>query len=142
MQHANGKKPTEIAGIVAALMSHYWTSDELMAQRESQITDWIADLIEYPVGLIEAACTEWRRSQTRRPTPADIRALCRESAPTGNLIVDHGEYRRQIGWENDAQRYDAIRANAWRYERAEQWRSTGIDPGPEPSFDWLEEYRP
>lgn len=87
-------------------MSHYWTSDELMAQRESQITDWIADLIEYPVGLVEDACATWRRTQRTRPTPADIRRLCNEQAalPAPEHEEDWDEVeimRRADAWARD-----------------------------------------
>lgn len=56
-------------------MSHYWTSDDHPAIRQAQIEDWITDLIEFPIGVVEIVCQDWRRTQTRRPTPADLRAL-------------------------------------------------------------------
>jgi hypothetical protein len=43
--------------------------------RRAQAEDWIEDLIEFDVGDVQTACVEWRRSQPRRPTPADIRLL-------------------------------------------------------------------
>ncbi len=56
-------------------MSHYWTADDHPAVRQAQIEDWLEDLCEFGVELVRFACADWRRSQTRRPTPADIRLL-------------------------------------------------------------------
>jgi hypothetical protein len=43
--------------------------------------DWLEDLREFPARIVAGACREWRRSATRRPTPADIIRLCREATP-------------------------------------------------------------
>lgn len=37
--------------------------------------DWLSDLHEFPLGAIEGAIITWRRTQSKRPTPADIRKL-------------------------------------------------------------------
>jgi hypothetical protein len=57
------------------LLSHYWTPDDPPELRRAQAEDWIGDLAEFPIGIIEGACTQWRREKSRRPTPADIRKL-------------------------------------------------------------------
>lgn len=57
-------------------MAHYWTADESATVRREQTDDWIEDLAEFPAAVVVAACREWRRTQSRRPTPADIRLLC------------------------------------------------------------------
>jgi hypothetical protein len=56
-------------------MNHYWTSDDHPAIRQAQIEDWIEDLIEFPIDIVEEACREWRQTQDRRPTPSAIRTL-------------------------------------------------------------------
>ncbi len=60
-------------------MSHYWTGDDPIEARREQVRDWIEDLVEYGPAIVAEACGEWRRAQTRRPTPADIRRLCIEA---------------------------------------------------------------
>jgi len=42
--------------------------------------DWLADLEEFGPEAVESACREWRRGQSKRPTIADMRALCKETA--------------------------------------------------------------
>lgn len=37
--------------------------------------DWIEDLMEFDPEIVEGACREWRQTERRRPTPADIRLL-------------------------------------------------------------------
>jgi hypothetical protein len=67
-----------ISILVTKLLSHYWTAEEHPAARQAQVEDWIGDLIEFGSGVVQEACAEWRRSETRRPLPADIRKLCQE----------------------------------------------------------------
>lgn len=43
--------------------------------------DWLDDLREYPAAVVADACAIWRRGNTRRPMPAEIRALCVEAMP-------------------------------------------------------------
>jgi hypothetical protein len=64
-----------VSELVRRLLNHYWTADDHPAMRREQGADWIEDLVEFPVECIDEACREWRRTQNKRPTPADIRAL-------------------------------------------------------------------
>jgi hypothetical protein len=99
-------------------LSHFWTAADPPASREAQIADWIEDLHEFPYYDIAAACREWRRAHTKRPTIAEIRNLCREEhqqprpAPT-NMDA----YARSLGWSNNAERMLAIDAD--RRKRAD-----------------------
>jgi hypothetical protein len=61
--------------LIARLMSHYWTADDPPEIRRAQAEDWIDDLVEYGPDVVAIACGEWRRTKTRRPTPAEIRML-------------------------------------------------------------------
>lgn len=72
----NGNDGREIAATISRLMSHYWTADDPIESRREQIIDWIEDLIEFGAAAVADACREWRQTQSRRPTPADIRKLC------------------------------------------------------------------
>lgn len=69
------RRRKEISALIARLLNHYWTADDDPAMRRAQAEDWIEDLVEFDVGDVQNACVEWRRSQHRRPTPADIRLL-------------------------------------------------------------------
>lgn len=71
----------EIAAIVVRLLAHYWTADDPPQTRQAQIEDWLIDLREFGPAIVAEACQIWRRTQARRPTPADIRRLCIAAAP-------------------------------------------------------------
>lgn len=68
----------EIAGRIAALLTHYWSSTEPAAVRQAQLNDWLEDLEEFPAELVGEACRDYRRSadRARRPLPGDIRMIC------------------------------------------------------------------
>ncbi len=61
---------------ITRLLSHYWTASEDKRLRAMQVDDWLTDLEAWPLETLEMALTEWRQSHSRKPTPADIRALC------------------------------------------------------------------
>jgi hypothetical protein len=69
---------------VTRLLQHYWTADDPIESRRTQLEDWIEDLREFPPATVEGACREWRRQpEPRRPLPGDIRRLCIEHFDTG-----------------------------------------------------------
>jgi hypothetical protein len=73
----------ELSAMVSRLLQHYWTATEPIAARRTQIEDWIEDLREFPLAIVEGACREWRRQpEPRRPLPGDIRRLCIEGIST------------------------------------------------------------
>lgn len=74
------QKPTsvEIAALIARLLSHYWTGEDRIETRQAQIEDWIEDLIEFDLAAVAEACQQWRRTERRRPAPAEIRKLAAE----------------------------------------------------------------
>ena len=77
MQHrATSNDIASITATIARLMAHYWTANESATVRREQTDDWIEDLAEFPATVVVAACREWRQTQSRRPTPAEIRLLC------------------------------------------------------------------
>lgn len=76
---------------MSRLLSHYWTADDEPAARQAQIEDWIEDLVEFGPDIAAAACGEWRRRPGgKRPTPGDIRALCREFRPVSSEPMIEG----------------------------------------------------
>lgn len=67
----------EIAALIARLLLHFWTPQDLSeGARKAMAQDWLTDLREFGPTIVAAACTNWRRSESRRPTIADIRRLC------------------------------------------------------------------
>jgi hypothetical protein len=59
--------------MVSRLLSHYWTADDRVEERQAQIEDWIDDLSGFGPDIAAEACARWRIYQSRRPTPADVR---------------------------------------------------------------------
>lgn len=80
-----------IAEQIATLLSHYWTTAEDQALRRAQASDWLADLEEFAPHIVTSSCAMWRRTESRRPTPADIRKLCLELQPPKKPII-RGRY--------------------------------------------------
>lgn len=70
-----------IGGAVGTLLSFYFVPDEDPRVVAAQGRLWVEDLRGFPRQVIEAALRDWRRNETRRPTPADIIALCRRGMP-------------------------------------------------------------
>jgi len=90
----------ETAALISRLLAHYWTTQEPEALRRSIAEDWLDDLAEFGAAVVAIACREWRRTSSRRPTPADIRLLCiaeaRDRAERAALTDEHS--RRWPHW--------------------------------------------
>lgn len=100
--------------------------------REAQALDWLADLREFGPDTVSRACGEWRRTQSKRPTIADIRRLCIEDRqirrPDPEQAVLEGPnwreaYAKSAGFSSWLEREDAIAAQQRRYQQAEAWRN-------------------
>jgi hypothetical protein len=83
--------------------------------------DWVRDLGEFDPAIVEEACTRWRRTEARRPTPADIRRLCLDEAadcaPVHAAPLDRpgwDAYARSVGFESAAERSLALDAERQR----------------------------
>lgn len=74
-----------VAGHIARLMSHYWTANDPPEIRRLQAEDWLEDLVEFGPDAVAEACRDWRRTQSRRPTPADIRLLAADARARNQL---------------------------------------------------------
>lgn len=59
-------------------MGHYWAADTPIEIRRELAHDWLDDLREFGPAIVSEACLRWRRTESRRPTPADIRKLAIE----------------------------------------------------------------
>lgn len=63
----------EIATLIESLSVMYPQQSRTEADDRMRAKAWIADLAEYPADAIEAACIEWRRSDTPwMPTPGQL----------------------------------------------------------------------
>lgn len=70
-----------IAGAIATLLANYWERDEPAPVAAALGKQWADDLEAFPQAAIAAAVNEWRRNETRRPTPAEIIRLCGKHTP-------------------------------------------------------------
>ncbi len=96
--------------------------------------DWVTDLTEFAPQTVARACAEWRRSQSKRPTIADIRKLCIEDREIYSPQPRHDAlsgpdardaYARSVGFSSWLERQDAIDAQQEAYRKAEAWRAAG-----------------
>jgi hypothetical protein len=120
------EKAVEVSGRVSRLLSHYWTAADPQASRKLQIEDWIEDLIEFNLDVIDEALRDWRRQPGgRRPTPGDIRALCVQEQRRQRERYDAARRppspRQQLA-EQRAKDNEGRRAEA--AERLNQWART------------------
>ena len=75
-----------ILGQVATVLSFFWQADDPEPVRAAAGRLW-ADMLErFPQEHIEQACMSWLRTQTHRPTPADIIRLCAEARPRAQVL--------------------------------------------------------
>jgi hypothetical protein len=77
---------TWIGGAIRTLLMMYsdFPNDPRVAAEMGRM--WAEDLEWFPQGIIEVAIATYRRSETRKPTPAAIIKLCREHMPKPRLI--------------------------------------------------------
>jgi hypothetical protein len=94
----------DIASRIVSLMAHYWTPKMGEAVWTSVTRDWIADLGEFPVWAIEKACETWRRRETKRPMPSELRHSCQTAVR--NVRTEREVIRKCIG-ETQPERRDA-----------------------------------
>lgn len=111
---------------VMALLAHYYVA-ELPAQVQQALAeDWAEDVGEFPAWALDEACRTWRRANPRRkPTPGEIRDLCRREVATHRRqrdrlrqIVDAYD-RGEVGAANDGQ------AAEWRRPSREEVETVG-----------------
>jgi len=109
---------TAIAEQITRLLGHFATSAEPLAVRRLIAADWLEDLAEFTVPQVSWACREWRRTQSLRPTIAEIRRLACQA--------QHDDLER-LALTDDQQRWPKWLEDIWGPEpegprkRAEQW---------------------
>lgn len=109
----------ELSAMVSRLLNHFWTGDDPATVRKAQIADWLEDLREFSLVSVENAIREWRRTQIRRPTIADIRKLCiAEFFATMRTPEDRHAYARSLGYADEDERLAAIAADVRRRQDA------------------------
>jgi hypothetical protein len=65
-----------IAGAVRVLLGHYFDPGHHATLIEEMTADWIDVLEPFSVKCISEARRRWIANERRRPTPADIKAMC------------------------------------------------------------------
>lgn len=120
--------------MIARLMGHYWAADTPIEIRRELARDWLDDLREFGPMVIAEACGEWRRTQTRRPTPADIRALAIEA----RAVRQEGERLRALPRPDHAAQRERRRRE--QDEMARQGRDTVTAWAQERGFATLDDY--
>lgn len=76
-----------IAGAIRTLLANYWQDDGSERLDAAAGKQWADDLEAFPQPVIEAAINHWRRTETKRPTPAHIIRLCGERMPRPTFNV-------------------------------------------------------
>lgn len=127
-----------IATLISRLLAHYWAANEDTRLRAAIADDWLGDLREFDADIVDAACTEWRRMQDRRPTISNIRKLCREyqeiRAPKKPKMTP-----QQLAEAQAAARRYADQENA-RYAAAFDWRQRFAESRGFPNFTAVIEF--
>ena len=85
----------DVAAKIVGLMAHYWTPKMGEAVWASVTRYWIADLGEFPGWAIDRACENWRRRQTKRPMPSELRHACQMAIR--NLRAEREVIRKCLG---------------------------------------------
>lgn len=105
-----------IAERVTTLLSHYWTAADAPEVRKLQLSDWLDDLDQFPAHVVATSCQDWRRTESRRPTIADIRRVCFENMPRPAKVEPLVSAERRIWFaEREAEMQE-------RYRLAAEWR--------------------
>lgn len=119
---------TAIAEIVSRLLIHFATADEPVDVRKSIALDWLEDLSEFSASQVQWAAREWRRSQSLRPTIAEIRNLATQAQRKDleRNALPAPAIERGL-WDSDQQRQLAIQAQEERYRRAAAYRQGRLD---------------
>lgn len=120
---------TAIADTVVRLLSHFATADEPLIVRREIAIDWVEDLVEFTLSQVQWATREWRRTQSLRPTIAEIRKLATQAQHNdlkARALPEPQEIERDL-WESPQHRHAAIKAQEERYRRAAAYRQGRLD---------------
>jgi len=112
-------QPTQVVARITLLLAHFFTAamDRNLAQ--AVLRDWVDSLMDQPFWAVEEACDEWIKTQSRKPTPADIRGLA--SRKTNRKRLEQGRLLAAVEASRKAQQQRPQTAE----ERAEEMR--GLD---------------
>jgi hypothetical protein len=91
-----------IAGAIRSLLRLYWSAEDSERLDEAAGKWWADDLEAFSKPVIEAAINDWRRGQTKRPTPADMIQLCGRHMPKSRPTLVQMPEREPITPEGKA----------------------------------------
>ncbi|RMF02528.1 MAG: hypothetical protein D6773_08570 [Alphaproteobacteria bacterium] len=101
---------------IQRLLVSFYIPDQTPREYAMVLDNFVEALKDLPRWAITDACRSWLRSEKRRPTPAEIRALAaREAARVHEEIADRekmrqiGAGRREVSAEEAKRRRDLVR---------------------------------
>ncbi len=102
-----------VAGAVRTLLMHFGDFPQDPRVAAELGAQWASDLEWFPRDVIESALTAWRRTETRRPTPAGIIRLCRDRMPRPAPVVTAIRAPREVVTDEAKERIRELTGNAF-----------------------------
>lgn len=84
------------------MLAHFYVSPMTEAETRAIAADWVSSLKDFPAWAIDAAVTEWLRTQERKPTIAGICKLARQHA----AIIEFTRQKAMRGPSQSQERRD------------------------------------
>jgi hypothetical protein len=127
---------------IVKLLTHFYLPGIDQQIERAVAHDWAVDLSDYDYPTVKDACAEWRRTQTRRPTVAQVIELCQkfkrqaESDARWNAKNALADHRKAYG-EDHVDTYPRTELKAWW----QAWKENYPAPRGMPLDDWKEMIR-
>jgi hypothetical protein len=67
----------DLAVVLGRLLAHFYSADRAEASYRLLFEDYLHDLGEFPLAVVEEAAREWRQTKVFWPKVAELLALCR-----------------------------------------------------------------
>ncbi len=99
-----------IGGRIFTLLGHFWRDDDPAKLTSAIAADWVGVLVKFPRHAIARACTEYLRSGTSKPKPADIVRLASrydgQKSAGQEFAIDPDTERQCMMRIDDGESYD------------------------------------
>ena len=76
----------EIGVLAEGTLQHFWQTTPELAVKAVALGQWMDALENYPTGEVAEAMSKWVARETRKPKPADIRALIIEARKSSEPV--------------------------------------------------------
>lgn len=115
-------------------MRAYWQPNEIEQERVRYETLIVRDLAQFSDWVVVSAITEWRRTMSKRPTPADLIAMCKRYRQ--NAVVQKNSRSSRCG--PDPESHTGGHSSATSEERKASFRRIADAVGfVEHNGDWI-----